>query len=79
MAFGAEYQAWAPLPGDLDLDEKWVEIVWRVVGKFLAKNLNSGQPATISYGSDCSGIDAPFWALRQIIAAKLPEAPNFIE
>lgn len=45
---------------------QWVDAVCTKFGKQLAANLVAqGRP--LSYGSDCSGIDAPFWGLRELL------------
>ena len=50
---------------DLDLDQSWVRDVWSVMSEFLRGNLAAH--SMIQYGSDCSGIDSPYWALEKLV------------
>lgn len=49
---------------NLALDSKWAETVLEVTRPYLVQNIEPGTKFT--YGSDCSGIDAPYWAVRKI-------------
>ena len=44
---------------------EWVSLVMDVLGDHLRDNLVDG--GTLTYGSDCSGIDSPLWALSQLV------------
>ena len=46
------------------VDVKWAETVLEVTRPYLVQNIKPGTKFT--YGSDCSGIDAPYWAVRKI-------------
>lgn len=46
--------------------EQWVAATMNVLGPFL-KERDLG--SSISYGSDCSGLDAPYWGLQHILKA----------
>lgn len=50
------------LPGDGD----WVNTVTSVLGSDCLSAIRQ-HFHTLTYGSDCSGIDAPCWALRQLL------------
>ncbi len=43
----------------------WVKATLKVLGPTLQMR-NHG--SVISYGSDCSGLDAPFWGLKLLLA-----------
>ena len=60
-----------------NLDVKWAEAVLEVTGPYLAHNIKPGTKFT--YGSDCSGIDAPFWAVKKIFEKldKVLRVPEF--
>ena len=55
-----------------NLDESWVDNVMSVMSQHLGANITA--PSTIMYGSDCSGIDAPYWALEKLVG-KLDRVP----
>lgn len=42
----------------------WLQAIWDVVGGKLADHL----PDQLAYGSDCSGVDAPMWALSALLS-----------
>ena len=42
----------------------WLQAIWDVLGGKLADHL----PDQLSYGSDCSGVDAPMWALSALLS-----------
>lgn len=48
----------------MNIDHWWLHNAIKVVGHMLHRR--SHQKRMFTYGSDCSGLDAPFWAFRQI-------------
>lgn len=49
--------------------DQWVHTVAAVLGSDRLNELRR-EHSGLTYGSDCSGIDAPLWAARQILAEK---------
>ena len=58
---------------NLDSGREWVRAVHQILGEKIAKNFKPPR-GRFSYGSDCSGLDAPLWALRMIMEDKFSEA-----
>lgn len=44
---------------------QWLDAALSLLREDLETNLENTEK--ISYGSDCSGLDAPFWGLRQLL------------